>query len=243
MYSEVSYSSLKNRTYAIPPRRIESCKVLTCSFLLDMDLLQTDVNDCIVFNEQGSADLLTAKIPQGTYTIVNFPDAVSRALSASGSQQYVCTYSDISRRLTISTSGTKDFKILQGSRGTTAYLLMGMSKHSESGYGKAFQMKNTANLSGSYPLLLTSNLNVSGTRWLSDFNESCDSNVLASITPDTLGDIVTWTNSGEFLFCDETVSSLEFHLISSQTMQEVSLNSPLNVTIAFTDDVDDYSSR
>ncbi|KAJ3163183.1 hypothetical protein HDU86_002352 [Geranomyces michiganensis] len=243
-YAEITYCSLKNRVYSIPSRRVEAVKVLSVSFLQDTDLVQAGFNDRIAFAEDGSTNILTATIPRGTYTIANFPDAVATSMSSAGTQPYTVKYNDITRRLTISTTGTKPFKILEGQRGTTAFGLLGMSKRSETGPGTSFTLKNTCNLSGSYPLLLVSNLNVSGTRWLSDFNDSTDSNVLCSITPDSINDVVTWQNTnGEFLYCDETISALEFHLIDSQTMAEVSLNSPLTVVIALTDDIPDYSTR
>ncbi|KAJ3159848.1 hypothetical protein HDU88_008416 [Geranomyces variabilis] len=242
-YSEITYCSLKNRVYSIPSRRVEAVKVLSCSFLQDTDLVQPSYNDQIAFAEDGSTNILTATIPRGTYTIANFPDAVATSMSSAGTQPYTVKYNDITRRLTIATTGTKSFKILEGQRGTTAFGLLGMSRLSETGPGMSFTLKNTCNLSGSYPLLLVSNLNVSGTRWLSDFNESTDSNVLCSITPDSINDVVTWQNTnGEFLYCDETISALEFHLIDSQTMAEVSLNSPLTVVIALTDDIPDYKT-
>ncbi|KAJ3146042.1 hypothetical protein HDU89_006774 [Geranomyces variabilis] len=230
-YAEITYCSLKNRVYSIPSRRVEAVKVLSVSFLQDSDLVQSGQNDVIAFAETGSTNILAATIPQGTYTIANFPDAVATSMSSAGTQPYLVRYNDVTRRLTISTTGTKSFKILEGQRGTTAYQLLGMSKQSETGPGTSFTLKNTCNLSGSYPLLLVSNLNVSGTRWLSDFNENTDSNILCSITPDSISDVVTWQNlNGEFLYCDETISALEFHLIDSQTMAEVSLKTMSTAT-------------
>ncbi|KAJ3143979.1 hypothetical protein HDU89_001144 [Geranomyces variabilis] len=224
-YAEITYCSLKNRVYSIPSRRVEAVKILSVSFLQDTDLVQTGYNDQIAFAEDGSTNILTATIPRGTYSIANFPDTVATAMSSAGSQPYTVKYSDVTRRLTIATTGAKSFKILEGQRGTTAYQLLGMSRLSETGPGMTFTLKNTCNLSGSYPLLLVSNLNVSGTRWLSDFNDSTDSNVLCSITPDSISDIITWQNmNGEFLYCDETISALEFHLIDSQTMAEYTLS-------------------
>ncbi len=243
MYSEITWCSQKARVYSIPPRRCEAVKVLSVSFLQDNDLITEGFNDAIAFAEDGSSTVLTAKIPQGTYSVVNFSDAIAQAMSSAGSQTYGVTYSDVTRRLTIATTGSKSFKILQGSRGTTAYSLMGMSKHAETGPGKTFVMKNTMNLSNASPLLLVSNIPVSGTHYLSDFNDSQDTNILCSITPDSINDVVVWTNPGEFLACDESISSLEFHLIDSQTLQEVSLSSPLTVVLAMADGIPDYSSR
>lgn len=243
-YAEVTYCSQKSRVYSIPPRRVEAIKVLSVSFLQDTDLVTAGYNDAVAFHESGNDSVVTALIPQGTYTLVNFPNTIAQAMSSSGSQPYTVTYSDITRRLTIATTGSKDFKILEGNRGTTAYPLMGMSRFSETGYGKSFTLKNSMNLSGSSPLLLVSNIPVQGTRYLSDFNDSQDTSVLCAITPDTINDIVTWTNEvGHFLACDETVSELQFHLIDSQTMAEVSLNSPLTVVVAMSDDIADFSNR
>lgn len=246
-YSEITYCSLKNRVYNIPPRRVEALKILSVSFIQDVDLVGYGINDSIAFAEDGSTVILKAAIPQGSYSLVNFPGAVAAAMSSAGTQQYVVTYSDVTRRLTIATTGSKNFKILPGERGgtpySTAYQLIGMSRYEETGPGKSFVMKNSMNLSQSAPLLLTSNIAVKGSHYLSDFNDSADTNVLCSITPDSINDVVSWTNDGEFMACDEMISALEFHLLDSQTFQEVSLNSALTVRIAFSDDVADYSNR
>jgi len=244
MYQELTYCSAKGRRYQIPPRKVEFLKVISVSFCQDTDLVSTGFNDSIAFHENdGSTNVLTASIPQGSYTIANFGGVVAQAMSSAGTQPYQVSYSEITRRLTIATTGGKDFKILPKSRGTTASSLIGMDATHETGYGKSFQMANSVNLSNSYPLLLTSSINVSGTRYLSDFNDFSDSTILCTICPDSINDICTWANPGEWLSCDETISTIEFHLIDSQTYKEVSLSSPLTVTIGFQDEVPSFSSR
>ncbi|KAJ3010085.1 hypothetical protein HKX48_007587 [Thoreauomyces humboldtii] len=238
MYSEITYSSLGNKVHNIPPRRIRAIKVLS-----DTDLVTSGYNDAIAFAEDGNTNILTATIPQGTYTVADFSGAIAAAMSTSGSQAYTCTYSNVTRRLTIATTGSKNFKILEGKGGTTAYPLMGMSKNAETGPGRTFTTKDSMNLSQLYPLHLVSNIPVQGARYLSDFNDGQDTNVLCSITPDSISDVVSWVNDGEFIGVDQSISSLEFHLIDSQTLKEVSLNSPLTVRIAISDDVADFSSR
>lgn len=241
MYSEITYCSLKRKSYSIPPREVEAFKILDVSFLQDTDLINSGVNDQIAFAEAGNSTILNARILPGSYTVANFPQAVGAAMTAVGSQSYVATYDPILKRLTIS-APTKDFKILEGSQGTTAYQLLGMSRWAETGPGKSFLMKNKMNLSGAYPLLLCSNIQVQGARFLSDYNDSASS-VLCSITPDSNGDAITWTNSGEFMLVGEPVSKIEFSLIDSYTGNEVSLSSPLTVRFAITDDVSDLGNR
>ncbi|DAC81696.1 hypothetical protein PhCBS80983_g06214 [Powellomyces hirtus] len=240
MYGEFLYSSLKQRVYNIQPRRVEAFKILSVSFLQDWDLVENGVNNKIAFAEQGSDTVRYATIPTGNYSIVNFGDAIASALTAASGagNTYEVTYSPVSRRLTVSTSGV-DFKILEGYRGTTAYVLTGMSSRYETGYGKSLTLKNPVNLSGSYPVLLTSNISVKGQVYLTDYNDAAQS-IVASMTPDSFGDIVTWTNDGgEYLPVEETVTRVEFHLVNSLTGQEVSLNSPLSVRFAILDDKND----
>ncbi|TPX56700.1 hypothetical protein SpCBS45565_g08367 [Spizellomyces sp. 'palustris'] len=217
---------------------MEMMKVLSVSFLQDWDLVN-DSNNTISFVEEGDLTILSAKIPNGNYSITNFPNAVTQALSSAGTQGYAAMYDSISRKLTLSTSGTKNFKVLPASRGTTSYLLTGMSRWSETGYYKTTTLKNAVNLSGSYPMLVTSNIQVKGSHYLSDFNDSAQS-VVAAVVPDSFGDVVTWTNDGgEWLPIDDTISKIEFYLIDSMTGLEVTLNSPLTVRFAFTDDIAD----
>ncbi|KAI8904911.1 hypothetical protein DFJ77DRAFT_443826 [Powellomyces hirtus] len=218
MYGEYLYSSLRQRTYNIQPRRVEAFKILSVSFLQDWDLVEKGVNDKIAFAEQGSDTVLYATIPNGNYSIVNFGDAIATALTAASGagNTYKVSYSPVSRRLTVSTSGV-NFKILEAYRGTSSYVLTGMSSRYETGYGKSLTLKNPVNLSGSYPVLLTSNISVKGQTYLTDYTDAAQS-VVASMTPDSFGDIVTWTNDGgEYLPVEETVTRVEFHLINSLT--------------------------
>ncbi|TPX52851.1 hypothetical protein PhCBS80983_g06440 [Powellomyces hirtus] len=218
MYGEYLYSSLRQRTYNIQPRRIEAFKILSVSFLQDWDLVEKGVNDKIAFAEQGSDTVRYATIPTGNYSIVNFGDAIASALTAASGagNTYEVSYSPVSRRLTVSTSGV-NFKILEGYRGTSSYVLTGMLSRYETGYGKSLTLKNPVNLSGSYPVLLTSNISVKGQTYLTDYTDPAQS-VVASMTSDSFGDIVTWTNNGgEYLPVEETVTRMEVHLINSLT--------------------------
>lgn len=239
MYSEILYSSVSQRTYNIQPRKVEAFKVLSVSFLQDWDLVESGVNDTVAFAQQGSDTILYAKIPNGTYNVVNFPDVLAGALnSASGSSNYSASYDPVTRKLTISSTGAP-FKILQGARGSSSYVLTGMSRRAESGFGTSHTMKNPVNLSGSYPVILTSNIAAKGTQYLTDYNDSAQS-IVCSITPDSFGDVITWSNDGgEYLPVGETITRVEFHLINSLTGQEVALNSPLSVRFAILDDADD----
>lgn len=237
MFNEFTYCSLKNKSFSIPPTRIESFKILSVSFLQEWDLISNG-NDTLSFVETGGP-VLNARIPHGTYSVASIGEAIAVAMEAVGSQGYDVQYDNVTRKLTISTDGTTDFKILPGNRGTTSYYLLGMDKVGETGYGRSFVLKNAVNLSGSYPVLLTSNIPVRGVRYLSDFNDSAQS-VIATIIPDSFGDIVTWVNDGgEFVPVGETVSKIEFFLIDSLTGNEIALNTPLTVRFSFSDDVDD----
>jgi hypothetical protein len=213
-------------------------KILSVSFIQDYDLVN-DTNNKVAFVEDGDPTIRYATISPGNYSIANFPATIGNGLSSAGTQGYTATYDPITRKLTVSTNGAKDFKILEGNRGTTAYLLTGMSRWSETGYGKSFVFKNPVDLSGSHPILITSNINIRGVKYLSDFNES-EQLVVTTIIPDSFGDVVTFTNdNGEFLPVDDTISKIEFHLIDSITGQELALNSPLTVRFIMSDDVND----
>ncbi|TPX53458.1 hypothetical protein PhCBS80983_g06279 [Powellomyces hirtus] len=225
MYGEFLYSSLKQRVYNIQPRRVEAFKILSVSFLQDWDLVENGVNNKIAFAKQGSDTVLYATIPNANYSIVNFGDAIASALTAAlgAGNTYEVSYSPI----------------LEGYCGTTAYVLTGMSSRYETGYGKSLTLRNPVNLSGSYPVLLTSNISVKGQVYLTDYTDAAQS-IVASMTPDSFGDIVTWTNDGgEYLPVEETVSRIEFHLVNSLTGTEVSLNSSLSVRFAILDDKSD----
>ena len=238
MLSEITYCSMKNRSFNIPPRKVEYMKILSCSFIQDYDLVN-DANNQVAFVEDGDPTIRYATIPVGNYSVANFPSALADALTASGTQVYTATYSPVTRKLTLATSGTKDWKVLEGNRGTTAYLLTGMSRWRETGYYNSFTLKNPVDLSGSHPILLTSNINIKGVRYLSDFNEG-EQLVVSTIIPDSFGDVVTFANdNGEFLPVDDTVTKIEFHLIDSMTGNELSLNSPLTVRFIIADDVND----
>ncbi|DAC81644.1 TPA_asm: penton [Powellomyces chytrid fungus MELD virus 2] len=240
MYCEILYSSLKQRTYNIQPKRVEAFKILSCSFLQDWDLVEKGVNDKVAFAEQGDDGILYATIPNSNYSIVNFGDSIAEAMNAVSrvGSTYTVSYDSVTRRLKISTNGVP-FKILEGKRGTTSYVLTGMSSKYETGYGTVLTLKNAVNLSGSYPVLLCSNISVKGSMYLTDYTNQAQS-VVASMTPDSFGDIVTWTNDGgEYLPVEETVTRVEFHLMNSMTGQEVSLNSPLTVRFAILDDKED----
>ncbi|KNC97205.1 uncharacterized protein SPPG_07591 [Spizellomyces punctatus DAOM BR117] len=217
---------------------MEMMKVLSVSFLQDWDLVSS-ANNTIAFAEEGDSTIYSGTIAPGNYSIANFPNAVADAMSTAGTQGYTVTYDGVSRKISITATGPKKFKILPASRGTTAYILTGMSRWTETGYYQTVTLKNPVNLSGSYLVLLTSNIQVKGSRYLSDFDDSVQS-VVATVVPDSFGDVITWTNdAGEWLPVDDTISKIEFYLIDLMTGLEVALNSPLTVRFAFSDDVAD----
>ncbi|KAI9104492.1 hypothetical protein DFS34DRAFT_603369 [Phlyctochytrium arcticum] len=237
MYQELIYCSSKRKSYPVSTRRVEQIKLLSVSFLQDWDLISSS-NNTILFAEATAPDTVkAAKIPSGNYNVGNFPSAIATCLTQAGSQAYTCTYDPISRRLTI--SATSDFKLLQGNHGTSAYMLLGMSRLYETGYGKTHTLKNVVNLSGSNPVFLCSNIRVEGSRFLTDFTDETQS-ILAVITPDAFGDVISWQNpSSDFLTVNDQLTNISFFLIDSVTSQELLLNGPLTVTFGLQDDLPD----
>lgn len=233
MYNEITYTTLKARSYPIPTQRFVRMRILSVSFLQDWDLVNSS-NNRLAFSEGGPT--IVAEVPVGTYSVSNFGPALAAAMSSVGTQEYTTSYSGVTRKLTIKTSGSKDFRILPQSDGTTSSILTGQSRSTPTASGKSVELKHPINLSGSFPLILTSNIPCGGTRFLSDFNDSAQS-VWTTLTPDSFGDIVTWSNdSGDWLEVDENVNRVEFTLIDSLTGSEVALNSPLTVRFAYDDD-------
>ncbi|KAI9097104.1 hypothetical protein DFS34DRAFT_594305 [Phlyctochytrium arcticum] len=114
-----------------------------------------------------------------------------------------------------------------------------MSRWNPTEMDVSHSMKNPMNLSGSYPVILTSNITTKGTQYLTDYDSA--QNIVCSIVPDAFGDIINWTNDGgEYLPVGDTISRVEFHLINSLTGTKVSLHSPLTVRFAIMDDVNDF---
>ncbi|KAI9090427.1 hypothetical protein DFS34DRAFT_369193 [Phlyctochytrium arcticum] len=92
---------------------------------------------------------------------------------------------------------------------------------------KNHTLKNVVNLSGSHPVFLCSNLLVNGTKLLTDFSNESQS-ILAAITPDSFGDVISWTNpSSDFLLVGDNITNISFFLVDSLTSQEILLNGPL----------------
>ncbi|KAI8995749.1 hypothetical protein BC832DRAFT_596011 [Gaertneriomyces semiglobifer] len=174
-----------------------------------------------------------ASIVTGHYNAFNIGAAVASALTNGGTQTYTCTYDERSRRLTISATGGKDFKLIEGARGSTAFLQLEMSKGSESGYGQWFTLPSPLNLSASQPILLTSRtLQMSnGITYVSGINS--DMNVAACITPDSFNDVVSWTNPSDKMFNtgEISMSLIDIQLFNSQTMRQIRTTAPIVVVL------------
>ncbi|KAJ3008908.1 hypothetical protein HKX48_008274 [Thoreauomyces humboldtii] len=231
-YTEFTYLSSTGKSFNITTRRIEALKVLSVSFLQDWDLVSS-ANNAIAFGEQasdGSVQVLTASIPVGNYTAGTFPAAIGSAMTAAGTQTYTAAYDQVSRQLTIATNGSKSFKILTPDRGTSAYLLIGQNLTQSTAWGFSIELSGRMNLSGSQPVLLTSNITSDCSRYPSNFNDGSQA-VLCAIIPDSFGDVISWENdSGEYLEIDATYSSIQFALTVSLTGFDIPLSSPLTVT-------------
>ncbi|KAJ3176358.1 hypothetical protein HDU85_007250 [Gaertneriomyces sp. JEL0708] len=236
MLNQHIYCSLKARSFSVPPKRCEAFKVLSVSFTQDWDLINEE-NNTLLFKENGNDTPLAARIDAGNYTVADFPQELARAMTAAGTQSYTVSYSNTTRKLTV--TAASEFSVLPSTDGSTAYALVGSSQYNATDPATSITMQNPVNLSASYPLILTSNIPVKGIHFLNDFNEGADTALLA-VVPDAFGDVVTWTNPDPSWFeVDDTISRVEFHLIDSMTGREVMLRSPLTVTYAFTDDSDD----
>ncbi|KAI9105877.1 hypothetical protein DFS34DRAFT_33744 [Phlyctochytrium arcticum] len=236
MINEWTFCSLKGRSFPIGRRNVSYIKILSVSFIQDYDLINS-TNNTIVFKESGNDDPIVATVPPGNYTIANFGQSIASSMTIAGSQSYSATYNQITRRITL-TSVDKDFSILPGKEGTKMYSVSGMSNRTATPLGKSATFKNTVNLSGSYPILLTSNINVPSVRFLSDYND-IGSSVVATLVPDSFGDVINFTNDSEWLTVDQTISKIEFHLVDSMTNEELALESPLTVRFLLADDIQD----
>ncbi|KAJ3176657.1 hypothetical protein HDU85_006862 [Gaertneriomyces sp. JEL0708] len=196
-------------------------------------------NNTILFAEMGDATPRKATIATGHYNAFNIGQAVAAAMSNAGTQAYTCTYDEKTRRLRIETTGSKEFKLIEGKRGSTAYLQLGMSKDAESGYAlPGFTLPAPLNLSASQPILLTSRtLQASnGITYVAGINS--DMNVLACITPDSFNDVVSWTNPSDNMFQtgEISMSSIDIQLFDSQTMREIRTTAPIVVVLGVYDD-------
>src|ERR1700710_816554 len=129
-------------------------RVVSVSFVQDWDLFNTG-NNTIAFMEAGDTTSRIATIPVGTYDSTSILAAVGAAMTAVGTQRYGVTYSETSRRLTI-TGSNEAFQVLAGTSGTTCYPLLGVAKSSPSTSAQTITLQNPMNLSASAPVLLTS---------------------------------------------------------------------------------------
>ncbi|KAI9101673.1 hypothetical protein DFS34DRAFT_675204 [Phlyctochytrium arcticum] len=162
-------------------------------------------------------------------------------MTSVGSQAYSCIYNDVTRRLSISTSGSRDFKILGAQRGSTASLQLGILKGQETGMSKDHIMENPLNLSASQPILLTSRTLQAGSGIVYVAGLESQMNVLACITPDAMNDVVQWVNPSDNMFsCGEvSLSSIDIQLVDSQSLQQIKFSAPIVAVIGFYDDVTD----
>src|SRR6185312_4238579 len=164
------------------PLQCYAWRVVSISLLQNWDAT-SDGNNQIAFVESPSNSVLTATLPSGTYDSTSILDAIGTAMTSKGSQSYTATYDQVTRRLSITTSGGKDFKILGGARGSSSFLQLGIDKAAETGYGKTFILPNPLNLSASQPILVTSRTLLTGGAIMYPSGINSDVNVIASLIP------------------------------------------------------------
>ncbi|KAI9088827.1 hypothetical protein DFS34DRAFT_674834 [Phlyctochytrium arcticum] len=129
-----------------PPQTVYAFRVISVNFLQNWDSTNS-TNNKLLFAENGDSSARIATIPPGNYHSSNITSAIATAMTSVGTQPYTCTYDDITRRLTISTSGSKNFKVLGAQKGTTSYLQLGISRGQETGMNTQHVMENPLNLS------------------------------------------------------------------------------------------------
>jgi hypothetical protein len=209
-------------------------RVVAVCFTQEWDQFSSS-NSSIAFQENGDTSVRTATIANGTYDSTSILTAVANALNLAGTQQYSVTYSDTSRRLTI-TASNKSFQFLAGS---TAFLQLGLEKNANTTIGQTVTLPNPMNLSASNPILLTSRTLDNNGSVIYSAGINSDLNVLCCITLDNFQDVISWTNPDSRIFTlngDTSLSILDFQLVDSSSLQSVSISSPVVITLGIFDD-------
>lgn len=193
-----------------------------------------------MFAESGDTTLRRAVLPDGTYDSSSILTALGNSMTTAGSQTYTVVYDQVSRKLTIS-SPNKEFKVVGGSRGSTAFLQLGIDKVNESGYGKVVTFPNTLNLSASQPILITSRTLQTNGAILYPSGINSDMNCLAAINPDGFGDVLSWVNPSENFHKAEdlTLNQIDFQIVDSASLEVVKTNSPITIHLGIYDDPTD----
>ena len=94
---------------------------MNCSIPVTWYNVKTGVNDTILFNE--GAGNLTATLTQGNYSISDLVTEIKTALDTAGLDTYTVTYSSISMKITISSTGS--FSLLFNTGSSEIYKLIG----------------------------------------------------------------------------------------------------------------------
>lgn len=193
-------------------------------------------NNQIAFKE--GADTKFVRIPAGFYNTVSAPEAIEVALNSVSDNNYVVTYSDTSRGLTI--SGDAPFQILDATKGTTAFNVIGTRKVGDSPVGTQVSL-GVANFSGTTSVILTSSQLTSQDNMYAG-NEHI--NVLAMIPLNAPnGAMVTWTNPSSFVNFGTNLPWVEYRLLDSATLLPIDLNGQsFQIQLAILTDSDDVVS-
>lgn len=212
---------------------IDRFKLLSISVPLTWNTTDSS-NNSIVYSRNGSTK--TAVLPPSSYNSVSLPSALQKALNDSSDQKdFSVTYESQTRKLTISTTG-QAFQIRPASEGTTAYPLLGMSLSdpaTPSGTNYSFY---NSDFTQTAPLLLTSSTLSSPSVRLIGKNQ----NSILSVVPLTSasGTLAYYQHTGSYLSCGKTLSTFNFSLVNSRTLQPVRV-STFSVSLAILTDADD----
>ncbi|KAI9099356.1 hypothetical protein DFS34DRAFT_67331 [Phlyctochytrium arcticum] len=166
--------------------------------------------------------------------------ALAQLLTSNATQPYSATYDQVTRRISLSTTGPKDFKVLGKQGGGTAYYQLGNIDNTVSAKNATFA--NPVNLSASQPVLLTSRTFSLNGSILYPAGIESNQNILACIQPDDFSDIVTWTNpSNKFVILPNAItpSSIDYSIVDSTSFHTIKMTQPSVLTIGILDDYND----
>ncbi len=211
-------------------------RVVSVCFVQDYDAMDAH-NSTIAFKEDGGS-VIKAVIKPGTYDSTSIVGAVGDAMTAAGTQRYSVSYNESTRRLTI-TSSTSPFQVLSAGHGSSAFLQLGLDKSQDTESGRAITLPNTINMSASQPILLTSRTLDANGSVLYPCGVDSGLNVLAAIVPDTMNNVIFWSNPDTRLFTtngDNNLNTVDFQLVDSSSLQVIPTHSPVVVTLGFYDD-------
>ncbi|KAI9103463.1 hypothetical protein DFS34DRAFT_672187 [Phlyctochytrium arcticum] len=232
-------SSLQN-SFQISPLAIHAFRIEAFSFIQSWDSISHELsNNKLVIQEENDAPI-TITLPNGVYDVSTICTALSQILTSNATQPYIAEYDQVTRRISLNTSGPKDFKVLGKAGGSTSYYQLGNMDNSVSGKNVTFD--NPVNLSASQPVLLTSRTFSSNGSILYPAGIESNQNILACIQPDEYGDTVTWVNpSDKFVILPSAItpSSIDYSIVDSTSFHTIKMTQTSILTIGVLDDYND----